>query len=99
MSHPLATDIVPSDAFLGVEQSATGKRWIARACDERLALALAQRHALPDLIARSLAARGVTLDEASGFLDPKLRDFLPNPSVFRDMDVAASRMADAIKRG
>jgi single-stranded-DNA-specific exonuclease len=91
---PLSTN----DAFLGVETSATGRRWVARAYDERLALALAQRHALPDLIARSLASRGLALDEASGFLDPKLRDVLPNPSLFRDMDKAALRMMDAIKR-
>lgn len=88
-----------SEAFLGVTKSATGRKWIARPYDERLALTLAQRHALPDLIARSLAARGVTLDDAAGFLDPKPRDFLPNPSVFRDMDKAAARMAEAIRRG
>lgn len=88
-----------SDVFLGVERSATGRRWIARPYDERLALALAQRHSLPDLIARSLASRSVALDDAAGFLDPKLRDFLPNPSRFRDMDVAAARMVAAIQTG
>ena len=54
---------------------------------------------MPDLIARSLAARGVTLDDAAGFLDPKLRDFLPNPSRFKDMDKAAARLASAIQSG
>jgi single-stranded-DNA-specific exonuclease len=94
---PLATSTC--DAFLGVEKSATDRRWIARDYDERLALALAQRHALPDLIARSLAARGVGLEDAAGFLDPRLRDFLPNPSALRDMDAAATRLAEAIRHG
>ena len=86
-------------AFLGVEQSVTGRRWVARPYDERQAQALAQRHNLPDVIARSLSARCVTLDDAPGFLDPKLRDFLPDPSRFKDMDVAAERMAAAIRAG
>lgn len=98
MSQPTAEPAMP-DAFLGVEKSATGRRWLAREYDERTALALAQRHTLPDVIARSLAARGVTLDDAAGFLDPKMRDALPDPSRFKDMDVAATRMADAIMRG
>ena len=85
-------------AFLGVTQSVTGRRWVALPYDERQAQALAQRHNLPDVIARSLSGRCVTLDEAPGFLDPKLRDFLPDPSRFKDMDTAAARMASAIQR-
>jgi len=83
--------------FLAVTQSFTGRRWEARVYDERTALALAQRFTLPDIIARSLAARGVTLDDAAGFLDPKLRDSLPNPSVFKDMDTAAARLVAALQ--
>ncbi len=86
-------------AFLGVEQSFSGRRWIARPYDERMALALAQRHTLPDLIARSLSARGIGLEAAPSFLDPKLRDLLPNPSQFKDMDAAAKRMAEALQSG
>jgi len=98
MSLPLPTNPTPT-AFLGVDRSASGRRWLARECDERLALALAQRHALPDLIARSLSARGITLDGAPGFLEPRLRDMLPNPSALKDMDIAATRMVEALQRG
>lgn len=84
--------------FLGIERSFTGRRWVGRRYDERAALALAQRHNLPDLIARSLSARGISLENAPSFLDPKLRELLPDPSRFQDMDKAAARMAEAIKR-
>lgn len=96
-ASPLFHDHEP--AFLGVERSLTGRRWTARAVDERLALALAQRCGLPDVIARSLGARGIGLDEASGFLAPRLRDFLPDPSSFKDMDKAAARFAEAVRGG
>lgn len=85
-------------AFLGVARSFTGRKWVARASDERLALALAQRHGLPDILARSLASRGIGLEDAAGFLAPKLREILPDPYRFKDMEAAALRMTVAIMR-
>jgi single-stranded-DNA-specific exonuclease len=86
-------------ALFGVESSAKGARWIGRAADDRLALALAQRHALPEIVARVLAARGIGLDDAKDFLNPTLRALLPDPSVLRDMDRAADRIARAVTAG
>ncbi|MER2519066.1 MAG: single-stranded-DNA-specific exonuclease RecJ [Bdellovibrionales bacterium] len=83
-------------AFLGVARSFTGRRWVARASDERLALALAQRHALPDILARSLASRGIGLGDAEAFLAPKLREVLPDPYRLKDMEAAALRMVVAV---
>src|SRR6266852_9624497 len=82
--------------YLGVASSLCGRRWRQSAGDERLALALAQRHGLPELIGRILAARGVAIDAAPGFLAPRLREALPDPSLFKDMDRAAERLARAI---
>jgi single-stranded-DNA-specific exonuclease len=87
-----------SDAFLGVTESFKGQRWAVRSYDERTALALSQRLDLPDVIAKSLTSRGIDLDSAESFLEPRLRDQLPNPSLFLDMDKGASRFADAITR-
>jgi single-stranded-DNA-specific exonuclease len=87
--------------FLGVEQSATGRAWCDRV-DERgaaRALAIAQRHDLPDLLARVLAGRGVEIEDAAGYLDPTVRSLMPDPSVLSGMDAAASRLADAAERG
>lgn len=86
-------------AFLGVERSLTGRRWAARLADERTALAIAQRHGLPEPVARLLAARDVDLDAVPDFLDPTLRRFLPDPSHLKDMDVAVARLAHAVQGG
>src|SRR5690349_5494855 len=67
-------------AFLGIERSLTGRRWAARLADERTALAMAQRHSLPDAICRLLAARDVEIEDVPDFLEPTLRKFLPDPS-------------------
>lgn len=86
-------------AFLGVESSLTGRRWAARLADERAALAIAQRHGLPDAICRLLAARDVALEDVPDFLDPTLRKFLPDPSHLRDMDAAIARLVRAVRGG
>jgi single-stranded-DNA-specific exonuclease len=91
--------VAPGDAFLGVERSLTGRRWQARPGDARVAQALSQRLALPELVGRVLAARGIGLDEAAAFLSPTLRDLLPDPGHLRDMDKAVARLAQAVQAG
>jgi single-stranded-DNA-specific exonuclease len=87
--------------FLGVEQSLTGRRWVERldVPGAATALAIAQRHSVPDIVARVLAGRGVAPDDVPGFLDPTLKALLADPSRLTDMDAAAARIADAIVRG
>lgn len=86
-------------AFLGVEQSLTGRKWFATPADQRLAAALSQRLSLPEIIGRILASRNVGIQDAEVFLSPTLRDLLPDPFHLRDMDKAANRLADAVMGG
>ncbi len=88
-----------SEAFLGVERSLTGRRWRSRHADDRAGLAIAQRLALPEIIGRLLAGRGVAAEAAESFLNPTLRELLPDPSRFRDMDAAAERLSRAVREG
>lgn len=67
--------------------------------DERQAYAIAQAHGIPELVARIIAARGVGVDEAARYLNPSLRDSLPDPSHLRDMDDAVARVMRAIEKG
>lgn len=86
--------------FLDVERSVHGRPWRDR-LDERgaaRALAMIQRHDLPELLARILAGRGVAVDEAATYLDPAVKRLMPDPSVLKDMDAAAARLADAVMR-
>jgi single-stranded-DNA-specific exonuclease len=63
-----------------------------------IALAIAQGHGVPDIVARVLAGRGVQAADAARFLDPTIRDLLPDPASLTDMEQAASRIADAVTR-
>lgn len=88
-------------AFLGVERSASGNRWVSRLdqAGQNRALAIAQVHGLPELIARVLAGRGVGIDEAMAFLDPTIRTLMPDPYLLTDCEKAAQRLLHAIKAG
>ncbi len=79
--------------------SALGRAWRLRSCDERLALALSQRLGLDEIVGRVMAGRGIGLDQAADFLEPRLRSALPDPSHLHDLDRAASRIADAVEDG
>lgn len=49
-----------------------------------------------DLLTQLLTTRGVARDDVERHAQPTMRAFLPNPSEFRDMDLAAERIAQAI---
>jgi len=89
-------DYEPDSGFLGVGRSLTGRRWMPRLEDDRLALQLAQQAEIPELVARVLAARGVTPETCDAHLNPTLKNYLPDPSIVADMDVAADRISRAI---
>ncbi len=89
----------PANAFLGVMESARGYRWTERLkpADHKNATAISQRHDLPEILGRVLAARDVTIDEVQSVLAPSIKALMPDPSSMRGCDTAATRIADAIE--
>ncbi|WP_299938532.1 single-stranded-DNA-specific exonuclease RecJ [uncultured Pelagimonas sp.] len=85
-------------SYLGVESSLTGRRWIGPGIEiERQAEALMQNSGLPQAMCGVLARLGVAPDEVETYLNPKLRDLLPDPRSLRDMEVAATRFLTAVR--
>tara|TARA_R110000782_G_scaffold167129_9_gene259262 strand:- start:5955 stop:7718 length:1764 start_codon:yes stop_codon:yes gene_type:complete len=73
--------------------SITGQKW----CWRGDRAGAAQDSLQPDdLVAQLLMARGCARDDVDMHRSPTIRHFMPDPSVFRDMDAAARRIADAI---
>ena len=90
-----------SGYFLDVERSALGRPWRPRldGAGETRALAIAQVGGHDELLARVLAGRGVAPEAVDRYLDPTLRDLMPDPFVLRDMEAATVRLAAAAVRG
>jgi single-stranded-DNA-specific exonuclease len=84
--------------FLDVRRSATGVLWEHRLNEreDMAALAISQGHGVPDIVARVLAGRGVQAAGTERFLDPTIRDLLPDPASLTDMQKAGERLAAAV---
>ena len=90
---------------LGVSSSLSGKAWRWRGgnmelgddADEHGAAGMGglDRSILDQL----LLTRGVAEDDLARHAQPTLRGFLPDPSIFRDMDTAATRLAHSVMTG
>ena len=77
---------------LDIEQSVRGQPWRWRRSGEP--------GLTPDgLVDELLLARGVERADLARHRDPRIRDFLPDPSCFQDMDKGARRLADAVANG
>ena len=83
-----------SPALLGITHSLSGKAWHWRG--GQMDLSDGESGLNDDLVAQILLARGVARDDLDRQRNPSLRGFLPDPSIFRDMDAAAERLAEAV---
>lgn len=86
-----------SAVCLDVTRSVRGKAWHWRCANPEKIDDLVKRGGVDDITARLLAGRGVPPEEVEAFIDPKIRDFLPNPSSLKDMDKAAAAIVSAVK--
>ncbi len=77
-------------------KSIKGTNWIIENVNDRDVIALEQKFNLPEVIARILVNRGITIDTAEEYLYPTLKQHLPNPMTLKDMEKAANRMADSV---
>lgn len=82
-------------AVFGVERSISGLAWRWRGGNMALGSS-AGGEMLDDIVTQLLLARGVPREDLARHRVPTLRDFLPDPSHFRDMDAAADRIAQAV---
>ncbi len=77
--------------------SLSNNRWCLRPSEERSIQTLVQKLGLSPTLARLLVMRGHDLDSVPHFLNPTLRNHLPDPYVLKDMELAVTRLLQAIQ--
>ncbi|MEE1877882.1 single-stranded-DNA-specific exonuclease RecJ [Altererythrobacter litoralis] len=82
---------------LGVTSSLSGRAWHWRGGNMEIEPGVAGLE--DDILTQLLLTRGVTREDLARNLTPTLREFLPDPSEFRDMESAAERIAQAVLSG
>lgn len=85
--------------LFGVETSTLGRRWQLISAPDEAVQALKHALDIPHTAAYLMAARGYTPETGEAFLRPSLREQMPDPLIFKDMDVAVERLVRAAKAG
>ncbi len=92
-------DTAAADFLLGVRRSALGQGWVRRPVVMRHAEAIADRIGVSPIVGQLIAGRGIDVEEAQAFYTPSLKESLPDPSSFKDMDLGVARLARALQQG
>ncbi|MDR3126424.1 MAG: DHH family phosphoesterase, partial [Rickettsiales bacterium] len=81
------------------EESLSGFEWRLFGANEDFIANSRQKFGASDIVSRVMDARRIPLDSIPGFINPQVKTLLPNPGALKDMDEAASRIADAVENG
>ncbi len=77
--------------------SVTGKNWILRRFDQEKIIYLKDNFFLDEITAKLLVQRNIEKKDINNFLNPSIKNFLPNPNILLDMEKSSLRMVKAIK--
>ena len=76
--------------------SVTGKNWIYKKFDSSVVTDLVEKYSLTEIAAKLLSIRKNNIDNFESFLNPKIKNLLPNPSSLKDMNIAIDRTYKSI---
>ena len=77
--------------------SVTGKNWILKRYDQEELVYLKDNFFLDEMTAKLIAIRNIKKEDINSFLNPSIKNFLPNPNNLLDMNKSSLRTIEAIK--
>ena len=77
--------------------SVTGKNWILKEFDQEKIIYLKDNFSLDEITAKLLTLRDIKKEDINSFLNPSIKNFLPNPNNLLDMEKSSLRTLEAIK--
>ena len=78
--------------------SVTGKKWIFQGFDREKIKFLKDNFSLDEIIAKLLVIRNIKNEEISNFLNPSIKNLLPNPNILLDMEKSSLRTMQSIEK-
>ena len=69
-----------------IDISVSGKKWILKKYNQDLVTYLKDNFSLNEITSKLLSIRGIKIEDVNSFLNPSIKNFLPNPNDFIDMD-------------
>ena len=78
--------------------SVTGKEWIYKNSDADKIKEIKETFNLDEISAKLISQRNIELNELSSFINPQLKNTLPNPYILKDMEKSVIKAVDIIKK-
>jgi len=78
--------------------SVTGKNWIFRKFNDNDVKKYSEDYSLEEIVARLIAIRKKNIKNIDFFINPTIKNLMPNPFRLQDMDVAIERTFESIKK-
>ena len=78
--------------------SVTGKEWIYKNSDTDKIKEIKETFNLDEISAKLISHRNIELNELSSFINPQLKNTLPNPYILKDMEKSVIKAVDIIKK-
>ena len=76
--------------------SVLGKNWISKKYNDEIVNTLKDNLSLSEILSRLIAIRKININEVNLYLNPKLKNSLPDPFILKDMDKSVDRTSKAI---
>ena len=76
--------------------SVTGKKWLFKKFDSTDVIKFSEHYSLTETVAKLLSIRKKNIDDVNLFLNPKIKNLLPNPLHLKDMKKAVDRTYENI---
>ena len=78
--------------------SVSGKNWISKEFNSEEIEYYKTNYFLDEIVAKLLSIRKIKKEEVKSFLNPTIKNILPNPYILKDMDTAINRTDEAINK-
>jgi len=76
--------------------SVSGKNWLFKNYNSSEISRFVESYSLSETTAKLLSIRKNKIKDIDSFLNPKIKNYLPNPSILKDMDIAVERTYKSI---
>ncbi len=81
-----------------ISNSVSNKNWIFKKYNEQDIIFYKENYSLDELTSKLLSIRNIKKEDVQAFLNPSIRNFLPNPEILKDMQKSAKRTVHAISQ-
>ncbi len=78
--------------------SVQGKEWVLKEYDKNLVELISKNYNLDFFISKLLAIKNINTNDIDHFLNPRIKNFLPNPYIFKDMEKGLTLLSEHIKK-